>query len=77
MTEPAAPPETFDFGDSAGYEHRISDGSCDQGWCGCQSYPKTCEQPGCTGLVHANFGDESWDSYWLHTRCDVCGEEEA
>ena len=79
MTEPAATPETFDFGEHLGHQHRIGDPNCDEGWCSGQgfSYPKPCETTdGCPGLVHANFGDESWDGYWLYTKCDVCGEPE-
>jgi hypothetical protein len=69
-------PVTFDFGDMIGYEHRIGDLGCDQGWCG-SGYPKACEDPACSGLVHANFGDENADGdYWLYTNCDVCGESE-
>jgi hypothetical protein len=54
--------------------HRVGDPDCDQGWCGSLGWPMPCEQPGCPGLVHANFGDESYDGYWLYTKCDVCGE---
>lgn len=67
---------TFDFGDIIGYEHRIGDEDCSEGWCG-STYPKSCEKEECTGLVHANFGDEDSDcNYWLYTKCDVCGEPE-
>lgn len=69
---------TFDFGDLTGYEHRIGDEDCDQGWCGgAPGYPKKCQEEGCEGLVHANFGDENMDcDYWLWTKCDVCEESE-
>lgn len=78
MTEPDTAPATFDFGDSLGYEHRIGDGSCDDGWCNGQSYPRPCEQGSCGGLVHANFGDyDDNGDYWLRTECDVCGEAES
>lgn len=30
----------------------------------------------CPGLIHASFGDEMQDGYWLYTKCDVCGEAE-
>lgn len=61
------------FGD---YDHRSGDPTCGEGWC-LSDYPKPCEEPGCTGLVHANFGDENADcDYWLDTKCDVCGEPE-
>lgn len=68
MTETA--PEPFDFGD---YIHLTGDKGCGPCWDG---YPKPCDTPECTGLIHANFGDEGWDSYWLDTKCDVCGEAE-
>lgn len=64
---------TFKFGDY----HRAGDATCDVGWCSIDRYPKPCEQSNCTGLVHANFGDEDADcNYWLDTKCDVCGEPE-
>lgn len=44
---------------------------CDECWG--DSYPKTCE---CGGNIHAVFGDENWDGYWLYTKCDRCGESE-
>jgi hypothetical protein len=68
--------ETFDFGDRLGNEHRIGDPDCDAGWCG-RNYPKPCDREGCGGLVHANFGDENYDGYWLYTKCDRCGESES
>ena len=73
MSEASTESGTLDFGD---YTHRIGDEDCGAGWCGSQGYPKPCDAPDCTGLIHANFGDESWDSYWLDTKCDVCGEAE-
>lgn len=58
-------------------EHREADPGCTADWCGVHGYPKPCQEPGCPGLVHAAFGDySSYDSYWLYTRCDVCGESE-
>lgn len=54
------------------YAHTIGNKDCGEGWCG-SSYPKACE---CGGLIHADFGDESYDGYWLHTKCDKCGESE-
>jgi len=67
---------TFDFGEMLGYEHRIGDPGCDAGWCG-NGYPMACDEEGCTGLVHANFGDENYDcDYWLYTKCDVCGQSQ-
>ena len=73
MTDREPPPPEFEFGD---YVHRRADPSCSLGWCGAARYPKPCTEPGCTGLVHANFGEESWDGYSLNTRCDACGESE-
>lgn len=66
--------KTFTFPDDDS-EHGIGNEECTAGWCGGMSYPHPCEYDGCTGLVHANFGDErSNGDYWLYTRCDVCGE---
>lgn len=78
MTEPAtAPPETFDFGEMLGDQHLIGAPGCEAGWCG-GDYPRNCGGENCQGLIHANFGDESYDGdYWLYTKCDVCGEAEA
>jgi len=56
-----------------GVQHRIGDENCREGWCGGKGYPKQCD---CGGLIHAEFGDESVDSYWLQTVCDKCGESE-
>lgn len=74
------PPKTFSFGDSVGIEmHLTGDRRCSQGWCSGNlvNYPTGCEEPGCHGLVHANFGDENIEGYyWLYTQCDVCGEVE-
>jgi hypothetical protein len=67
---------TLDITGEGMYQHRTGDPACDEGWCG-GDYPKPCEAEGCTGLVHADFGDEDYDGdYWLHTRCDRCGEAE-
>jgi hypothetical protein len=60
-------------------QHEVGQAQCLQDWCGGNSgYPKPCERD-CPGLVHAAFGDENDDDdggYWLHTKCDVCGEPE-
>lgn len=53
--------------------HPVGNPDCDLCW---EGYPRPCEGDGCDGLVHAVFGDESWDGYFLWTRCDVCGEAE-
>lgn len=76
--------QTLTVGNSTD-EHTVGDEFCAVGWCsGGAVYPKPCEscsrqedQQGCVaGLVHAEFGDESWDGYWLYTECDCCGEGE-
>lgn len=51
------------------YQHVVGDSTCTEGWCGTE-YPKECP---CGGLIHASFGDESGDGYWLYTKCDQCG----
>lgn len=61
--------QTFTLGDLDD-QHPIGDQACDECWSG---YPKPC---GCGGLVHATFGDEDYDGYWLYTKCDQCGERE-
>ena len=55
-----------------GDPHAVGDKECRNGWCG-DHYPIPCD---CGGLIHADFGDEDWDGYWLHTKCDKCGESE-
>lgn len=58
------------------YPHGVGDKECGEGWCG-SHYPIPCDNGDCKGLIHANFGDESYDGdYWCYTRCDVCGESE-
>lgn len=52
------------------WEHAIGDDDCDDCWRG---YPVLCE---CGGLIHADWGDETGDGYWLYTKCDKCGEPE-
>ena len=56
-----------------GEEHRmVSTDECDTCW---QGYPHVHED--CGGLIHADFGDESWNGdYWLRTLCERCGESE-
>lgn len=65
-------PGRFSFGDTDDL-HTRGNADCRINWCGTH-YPKPCEQKNCKGLVHANFGDEDYDGYWLFTQCDVCGE---
>lgn len=65
-------PGVLVFGDSDD-KHIVGDEECCVGWCGnSQGYPKRCV---CGGLIHANFGDENWDDYWLYEMCDRCGED--
>lgn len=61
--------ETIKFGDSSDL-HKVGDAECGEGWCG-SSYPMPCK---CGGLIHANFGDEDYDGYWLYKMCDKCGD---
>lgn len=63
-----APERTFALD---GNDHQAGCDDCDSCWGG---YPRQHEE--CTGLMHASFGDESYDGYWLYTLCDVCGERE-
>ncbi|MDG6918447.1 MAG: dual specificity protein phosphatase family protein [Nitrososphaerota archaeon] len=62
-----------------GKTHLVGDKDCHEGWCGgSYNYPRPCGRQGCEGLVHAEFGDEDSNcNYWLHTKCDKCGEPEA
>jgi hypothetical protein len=59
--------------------HAVGNQKCDECWPG---YPKPCDNLThagtgvCPGLIHASFGDEMEDGYWLYTKCDVCGEAE-
>lgn len=56
-----------------GDPHERGNLDCRVGWCN-PYYPKPCP---CGGLIHADFGDEDYDgNYWLHTKCDRCGESE-
>lgn len=54
-------------------EHIIGNKECKADWCGSE-YPKLHEN--CGGLIHAAFGDEFGDDYWLFTKCDKCEESE-
>jgi len=65
--------KTIDVSGEKVYSHIVGDKDCASGWCG-SDYPKPCP---CGGLIHADFGDEDSDcNYWLHTKCDKCGEPE-
>ncbi|HDY86908.1 MAG TPA: hypothetical protein ENH82_02195 [bacterium] len=72
--------KTIDVSGEELYEHIVGDKECGEGWCHGKNqspgftYPKKCF---CGGLIHADFGDENGDGdYWLHTKCDKCGESE-
>ncbi len=70
MTHPdgltgAAAPEPFLFGEATD-PHQVGSTDCDACWKG----PFHCD---CGGLIHYEFGDESWDGYWLYSKCDQCG----
>lgn len=69
------PDNTIDVSGEGLYEHHVGNEYCTTGWCG-ETFPRPhWEDFYCTGLVHADFGDESSDGdYWLHTKCDECGE---
>lgn len=63
---------TIDVSGEGMYAHIIGNASCTEGWCG-TGWPKKCR---CGGLIHADFGDEDMDcDYWLHEKCDQCGED--
>lgn len=59
----------IDIDDRMLHEHESEGTDCPTCW---PEYPRTCTQEGCDGLVHAEFGDESWDDYWLFYRCLKC-----
>lgn len=64
------PPPESTFSDWGLWHHAVGSLDCDGCWSG---FPQPCTEPDCTGLVHAEFEDESWDDYWLTYRCDRCG----
>jgi len=53
------------------YHHEVGNQECTSGWCDGDRYPKHCK---CGGLIHADFGDEGLDGYWLYKKCDKCGD---
>jgi len=53
-----------------GAEHPTEE-DCKECWSG---FPVPCTNEGCDGLVHAVFGEESWDDYWLFYKCTKCGD---
>lgn len=56
-----------------GEEHMVGNIDCDVGWCqGNTGFPA--KHKDCGGLIHAEFGDESFDGYWLYKKCDKCGK---
>ena len=48
-------------------QHPIGDTNCPHCW---TDFPKKCV---CGGLIHAEFGDDTDDGYWLFHRCEKCG----
>jgi len=61
--------EEFRFGFNGDINcHTKNNKDCDECWCG---YPIECK---CGGLIHAQFGDEMEDGYYLEMSCDQCGE---
>lgn len=62
--------ETFTFGESH-EPHEKGNPECPACW---GDYPTPHY---CGGLMHAEFGDENWDSYWLYYQCDQCAETSA
>lgn len=65
--------KTFDVSGEGFYQHEIGNQDCPVSWCGgFEAFPYVHED--CGGLVHADFGDEDEDSYWLYRKCDKCGE---
>lgn len=56
------------FGEGA---HQPKSVDCLRCWSG---FPQP--HKGCTGLLHAEFEDESFDGYFLSYRCDACDETE-
>jgi len=49
-----------------GEEHEKGNSLCSECWKG---FPKKCK---CGSLIHASFGDETDDGYWLYQRCENC-----
>ena len=64
-------PRVIEIAGEMEHLHEVGDTNCGEGWCG-HRYPIA--HTGCGGLIHANFDDETYDGYSLHTRCDKCGE---
>jgi len=63
----------FDVSGEGLYQHEIGNANCQEGWCsGGGGFPHPCR---CGGLIHADFGDEDWDDYWLYRKCDRCGAD--
>lgn len=64
----AAHPKTFRITVDGG-KHLVADESCPNCWT--KEFPKRCE---CGGLIHQDFGDESFDGeYFCRYACDNCG----
>jgi len=48
-------------------DHKNGDERCPACW---PHYPVKCA---CGGLVHAEYGDDTDNGYWLAKHCDKCG----
>jgi hypothetical protein len=64
----------FPSPESHAMPHTVGDATCETEWCngGNGGYPKRCK---CGGLIHAAFGDEHYEGYWLYEKCDQCGSD--
>jgi hypothetical protein len=54
--------------------HAEGDLDCGECW---SDFPTACPDPSCPGHLHAEFGDESWDGYYLLFKCDICEDTSA
>jgi hypothetical protein len=54
-----------------GKDHIPGDEDCAACYGGAAPYP--CHEPGCDGLVHEAFEDESYDDVYCKYLCDKCG----
>ena len=68
MSEITGTMEFVTIGDSD-EKHPVGDRECKECW---DFYPKACV---CGGLVHAIYGDEDDEGFWLDRKCDRCGDD--
>jgi hypothetical protein len=59
--------------DGNAHDAGAGEDACASCWSG---FPRACLRDGCTGLVHQQYFDESWDSVQFIYRCTVCGDDE-